>query len=226
MAVTFRGASSSVAWTATGGAVAPAIPAGQAAGDLLIYLATASIGVSAVTTPAGYSQYVSRSSGAFSVGAKIAIASESAPSISWTGSVSDDGGVLVDFAGVSVTQFDNLANTEASSGVSSSTGIAYPALTPVSANCGIILLAFVSGGFTIGTPTTGSWTSAFTASASPNSGYAICGFQNIQSGITAISAGSIGLTGASTGQVSFAFIASIAAAPLPSSSNAMLLGVG
>jgi hypothetical protein len=142
--------------------VAPSLPAGAQAGDLLlVWAAIRNSGTGTVDTPAGYTLLLQ--SGNVALLAKLHTGTESAPTVTFTGGVAnaDTSAQMAAFRGVGVT-----VHASASQLNGSAQNIAYPALDISRPNCLVLYLgwkqddwtsvATIAGATEIGEPSTTS----------------------------------------------------------------------
>jgi hypothetical protein len=143
----------------------PGIPAGNAANDILVMVAT--VGGSVTTTmPAGWTQKISRANGAnhkLEVWWKRAVGGETSPSVAFS-AATDAVGRIVSYSGC-VTSGDPFNAFDSQANASSATGTS-PAITPTVTNS---MILFVGGWSTTGsgTPTSSGYSGtnpAFTES--------------------------------------------------------------
>lgn len=130
--------------SAVNAAVTPGLPAGHAAGDLLLLVAAVqNTGTGTVDTPAGYTRLMSSPSGNVRVFAKIDGGAEVVPTVTFTGSAatSDTMGVLFAFRDM-CADLNRIVHNSASQANASGQNIATPALLVRQDNCLVVFVGW------------------------------------------------------------------------------------
>ncbi len=171
--------------------LAPAVPAGLAVTDLLLELAAIrNSGTGTPNTPAGYTALVSF--GNMAIYGKAAGASESAPSQSFTGGAS---GATTSAQTAAFRRAGTaVVGTPATQLNGSAQHIAYPGLTPATDGC-IVLLAVWKQAVNTSVTTPAGFTLIANTSSALGSGQSIGWYYQIQTTATAVSSGTITVTG-------------------------------
>lgn len=195
--------------------VVPALPTGLAVTDLLLELAAIrNSGTGTPNTPAGYAVVVAFAN--MAIFAKAASSSEAAPSQSFTGGVA---GATTSAQTAAFTRAGTtVLGTPATQLNGSAQNIAYPGLTPGSDDC-IILLAVWKQSVNTGMTTPAGFTPIANTSSALGSGQSMAWYFQIQTAATAISSGTITVSGG-VSAISRAVVAAVSGVP-PVTANSL-----
>lgn len=186
----------------------PGLPASLAAGDLLLdFAAIRNSGTGTPNLPAGYATVVSFAN--MAIYSKVAGASESAPSQSFTGGAAGatTSAQTAAFRRAGATVIGAAATQLNGSGQN----IAYPAFTPSADNC-VVLLAVWKQAVNTGVTTPAGFTLIANTSSALGSGHSIAWYRQIQTVATPVSSGTITVTGG-VSAISRAVLVAVSAIP-------------